>query len=341
MVPTNSEAADQLKALDPLDGGLKAYLAEADSDPKVKTSKINDLDSTSHVNQKFTPVHLPKISVFSGDHKVKPGEISFDSWKYEVSCLLQEGTYPVTSIAPAVRRSLRGQAAEIARFLGPQATIKQILTKLEQVYGTVESGAVLLQQVYLSKQEPHEIASTFGLRLQLLAFKCRERGGITSDAIDQTLKTIFWQGLHDESMKNALRHKYECIRSFDDVIKSVRTIEQETRECRAHMAEGVKKEKPLHKPAQTHQQAPAVPQNGNAQGGDISAALVAIMERLERLEQGGGTHDKKKAPPKKGSFNCFRCGQAGHIARGCRNEPTPEWTQRQLNGKGTLPGGKQ
>lgn len=64
--------------------------------------------------------------------------------------------------------------------------------------------------------------------------------------------------------------------------------ERETRECRAHMAEEAKKEKPLRKPAQTHQQAPAVPQNGNAQGGDISHALVVVMERLEHLKQGGG-----------------------------------------------------
>ncbi|KAJ8039028.1 hypothetical protein HOLleu_16613 [Holothuria leucospilota] len=98
------------------------------------------------------------------------------------------------------------------------------------------------------------------------------------------------------------------------------------------MAEGGKKEKHLHQLAQTHQQVPAVTQNGNAQGGDISAALLAIMEMLECLEQGGAACDKK-ASPKKGSFNFYRCGQGGHIARGCKNEPTPEWTQRQLNRK--------
>ncbi|KAJ8039027.1 hypothetical protein HOLleu_16612 [Holothuria leucospilota] len=68
MVPTNSEAADQLKTLDSLDGGLKTYLAEANSDPKTSTSKISHPDSTSHGNQNFTPVHLSKISVFTGDH---------------------------------------------------------------------------------------------------------------------------------------------------------------------------------------------------------------------------------------------------------------------------------
>ena len=341
VVPSDSETADQLKALDSLDGGLKAYLGEANSDPKTNVTLP---DSTSQANRNFTPIHLPKISLFSGEHKVKPGEISFDSWKYEVSCLLREKTYPTASIAPAVRRSLRGEAGEIARFLGPQATIEEIMTKLEQVYGTVESGAVLLQQVYLCKQEPNESASTFGLRLQLLAFKCRERGGISSDDIDKTLKTIFWHGLCDENMRNALRHKYAAMKSFDEVIKNVRITEQETRECRAHIAEGGTKDKPPLKPAQAHQQAPApmvVPQSGIAQGGDISAALVAIMERLERLEQGGRTNGKKADPPKKGSFTCYRCGKVGHIARGCRNEPTPEWTQRQLNGKGTLPGGKQ
>ena len=221
VVPPDSETADKLRTLDSLDGGLKVYLGEPSSDPKTN---VTSPDSTSQGNRNFTPIHLPKISLFSGDHKAKPGEISFDSWKYEVSCLLREGTYPTASIAPAVRRSLRGEAGEIARFLGPQATIEEIIKKLDQVYGTVESGAVLLQQVYLCKQEANESASTYGLRLQLLAFKCRERGGITSEAIDKTLKTIFWHGLHDESIRNALRHKYEPIKSFDEVIKMLKLV---------------------------------------------------------------------------------------------------------------------
>ncbi|KAJ8039970.1 hypothetical protein HOLleu_14138 [Holothuria leucospilota] len=97
---------------------------------------------------------------------------------------------------------------------------------------------------------------------------------MSPDAINQTLKTIFWQELRDETIRNAIRNKYEVIWSFDEVIKNVRITERETRECRAHMAEEAKKDKPLRKPAQTHQQAPAVPQNGNAQGGDFLMPLL-------------------------------------------------------------------
>lgn len=65
IVPINSEAVDQLKTLDSLDGGLKAYLSEVDSDPKDSTSDIiSHPDSTSHGNQNFTPVHFLQISIF-------------------------------------------------------------------------------------------------------------------------------------------------------------------------------------------------------------------------------------------------------------------------------------
>lgn len=45
---------------------------------------------------------------------------------------------------------------------------------------------------------------------------------MSPDAINQTLKTIFWQELRDETIRNAIRNKYEVIWSFDEVIKNVR-----------------------------------------------------------------------------------------------------------------------
>lgn len=311
-------------------------------------------DSTEHVSVPQTSMHYkpwgptpfqpPRISIFSGDAKPKPGEITFEAWKYEVSCLLQERSHTLPVLTPVVRRSLRGEAAEIIRFLGPQASIHTIMDKLDSIYGTVESGAVLLQQVYLSRQEANENASAFGLRLQLALLKCRERGGIAPDSVDSTLKIVFWQGLSDHNTKTVMRHKYDKLGSFDEILREVRKAEQETKEAlHMHKANAGK-----NRPIQAHQQTPLTSPDSEP---NMMHALGMLSTRLEKLE-GDVAAKHKTSPPNNNKderngvrFLCYRCGKPNHISRGCRNTPTKEWLQRQqrrnLNEQGTLPGDKQ
>ncbi len=85
-----------------------------------------------------------KLSFFSGEDKPKGGETAFDLWKFDVECLMREGTHSDETIKQCVRRSLRGDAARLLKHMGFEPTLDQILLKLDGLYGTVESGETIL-----------------------------------------------------------------------------------------------------------------------------------------------------------------------------------------------------
>ncbi|PIK41665.1 hypothetical protein BSL78_21470 [Apostichopus japonicus] len=281
-----------------------------------------------------------------GESKPRPGEVSFETWKYEVLGVSKEGLYSPSLITPIVRRS-RGQPGEVVRFLGPDSTIAEIISKLEQLYGTVESGAVLLQQVYLSRQESNESASDFGRRLQLLILRACDRGGITKEAQDSTLRITYWQGLNDEHLKNVTRHKVEQAQDFGEVMCIIRGAEQEIMESK-------KFHESRFKQAPKRIQSQSVQENTEKQPkcsepNDSSNVMNRLMKRLDKLEQREQGNPAKINPVRqmggqanpRGQFVCYRCGQEGHIVKGCRNPPTEEWLRKQtkrahLNEQGTL-----
>lgn len=73
----------------------------------------------------ITSSQQPRISLFYGDN-IK-GEATYAQWVYEVKCLLLEKTHKPEAISQAIRRSLRGEASNLARRLGICATIPEIL----------------------------------------------------------------------------------------------------------------------------------------------------------------------------------------------------------------------
>ena len=57
--------------------------------------------------------------MFCGDSK---SDATYDVWRYEVECLLNESYKPET-ISHAIRRSLKGEASRVVMHLGPGASI--------------------------------------------------------------------------------------------------------------------------------------------------------------------------------------------------------------------------
>lgn len=57
--------------------------------------------------------------------------MSFYTWKYEVRCLLQERIYREEQILQGIRRSRKGEAANVLRRLGAGVSVEDILKKFE------------------------------------------------------------------------------------------------------------------------------------------------------------------------------------------------------------------
>lgn len=85
---------------------------------------MKDYDKESHTEKR----QLPRLSIFFGEEG--KGEVVYQTWKYEIECLVQEGKYAEEQILMAIRRAAKGEAANILRRLGTKARIVDILKKL-------------------------------------------------------------------------------------------------------------------------------------------------------------------------------------------------------------------
>ena len=63
-------------------------------------------------------------------------------------------------------RSLKGAVADMARYMGPTASVSDILDKLSVIFGTVASFDVLMQNFYKITQGNNEKVPSFTMRLE-------------------------------------------------------------------------------------------------------------------------------------------------------------------------------
>ena len=70
----------------------------------------------------------PKNKHLSGN--VAPGktEVSYEQWSHEVQCIKDH--YPESVVRESIMRSPKGAAADMAHYMGPTASVSEILEKL-------------------------------------------------------------------------------------------------------------------------------------------------------------------------------------------------------------------
>ena len=105
-----------------------------------------------------------RINTFSS--KAMPGkiEVSFKQWNHEVQCVKDH--YPELVVQESIVRSLKGAVADMARYMGPTASVSNILQKLTVIFTTVASFNVLMQNFYQVTQGNHEKVPSFTMRLE-------------------------------------------------------------------------------------------------------------------------------------------------------------------------------
>ncbi|VDI62944.1 Hypothetical predicted protein, partial [Mytilus galloprovincialis] len=166
--------------------------------------------------------YLPRISAFSGDAKTGT---PYDLWRYEVQCLIKTG-HTHETITMAIRRSLRGDASKVPMRLGPEATIDDIIDKMDSIYGSVDQPEALLGQFYTARQQDDEDVATWACRLEEILSKAKNRKNVTEENINDMLTSKFFDGLRPE-MKNIVRYKKDTITDFHSLLKATREIENQ------------------------------------------------------------------------------------------------------------------
>ena len=209
--------------------------AELDEETKtILTSNYTEKEAKSVDLPKATEIigtsyegsnSFPKITSFSGEEPKPKSEATYEEWIYEVECIQKDSIYSEQIIAQAVRKSLKGPAKRVLLPLGPSVSIKDMLSRLEGVFGNVATGESILQEFYTASQKADESVTAWGLRIEEILQKAVIKGNVKDSDTNEMLKNIFWKNLRNDRLKNATRAKFESIQSFDLLRRAVRAEE--------------------------------------------------------------------------------------------------------------------
>ena len=170
-------------------------------------------------------MRAPQLPPFSGESQ--KGDVSFEVWKYELLCAINDGIYPNALILQSVRRSLKGRARDILLTMEATAAPSDILNKLEGIYGIVSSRQILLQQFYLEAQHDHESVADYSVRIENLLRRATVSNTLVDSVKHEMLCSKLWNGLKDPLLKNSSRYKFETVKDFNILRRDIRAIEQD------------------------------------------------------------------------------------------------------------------
>lgn len=305
---------------------------------------MKDYDKDSHTEKR----QIPRLSIFFGEEG--KGEVVFQTWKYEIECLVQEGKYAEDQILIAIRRAAKGEASNILRRLGIKACIADILKKFNSTFGDIDSPEIILKKFYAVEQKTSESLINYSARIEELFAQAIEVGALKPSQ-EEILKSVFYQGLR-QPLKQFGNLKYETVKDYDKFKIEMRKIESEL--AASTTKETTSKEK------DTSAKCNAMNQKPSSEFQEMKALLKEMNERIKSLEgqkeqeyfpvQRGsgiyrgprhfrGSYDRgasfrgraqyqparptgtntfrPSAPNNLNRFKCYTCGQEGHIARNC------------------------
>lgn len=270
-------------------------------------------------------VGRPRISMFSGS--TAKDSTPFDVWRYEVTCLLADRLYSPDVVMETVRRNVKGDAARVVMRLGPRATVGEVLRKMGSIYGQVASQGALLSSFHAAQQTDSENVSEWSCRLEELMQQVEENSRINRCATREMLRSKLWSGLRSAELKSATRHKFDTLMEVDELLVAIRATEHEVcgNRVKSHVMSVEREPTSSERLEKTMQQ--------------IAGRLERMEKEMTEIKAGGRPTSgggAERAPyasrTGSGALACFKCGQVGHIAVGCRQPG---------NAKPPLPEGRQ
>ena len=275
---------------------------------------------------------VPWISIFSGNPN---GATTYEHWRYDVDCLLRE-SYPRGKISEAIRRSLKGDASRVAMYLGPGAPIEQLLDKMESIYGTVECKESIYQEFYSARQKEDENVTDWGIRLENILHRAVRVTDMDRNDEDDMLRNMFWVGLKD-SLKFISGHKFDSIQTFDELRVEIRRIEADQIQRQASQPRAKDKKSDKSKPDKAMKQLDSRIQQLSSQLENMNSLTSSYTQPVSTEAQQHSVTDVKMGYVEQVDYEnmqpkCYRCGQSGHIAIGCRvimdHSTKPNYLQR-------------
>ena len=122
--------------------------------------------------------YVPKLPTFSGSEEPQKGETTYEVWSLEVKCLQSSSVLPEPILLQSIRNSLKGSARSLLVPLGQNATVADILAKLDGFYANVSSSETLIQSFYSDYQKEAESVVSFASRIEQTLSRAVKSGHI-------------------------------------------------------------------------------------------------------------------------------------------------------------------
>ena len=271
----------QLQTLSPEERALVSEALQPSVKPRNPGVKREPEGLAGSLEQTPIVPHLPRLATFSGD--AAKGEMSYEHWRFEVRGLQKDHVFAEPLILQAIRRSLRGKAAEVVLHLGEEVHIQDILQKMDKIFGNVLPSENILELFYTARQETREDIASWACRIEDLLAQLRAKNAVTSEVSEVMLKTKFYSGLRLANVKNAIRHKFDGGDSYSDLIVAARVAELETSTSTTTKTAKVN-------------QATTLSSSENEKLDKVLSNLAAVTKRLEKLEEHNSKLNKKDGP---------------------------------------------
>ena len=143
-------------------------------------------------------------------------------WRHQAHSLIKEKQLE-KDIFDAIRSSLHGKAGSIVVRLGTEASITDILKKMDSVWRS-RHRSFLLAALYSACQGPVESVSDWGCRLETLFDAAKHQATIPGNT-DEVLHSVLWAGLCQE-LKVVSAYHFDTIRTFDELRTALHRIEK-------------------------------------------------------------------------------------------------------------------
>ena len=226
-------------------------------------------------NTSYVPSpYVPKLPTFSGSEEPQKGETTYEVWSLEVKCLQSSSVLPEPILLQSIRNSLKGSARSLLVPLGQNATVADILAKLDGFYANVSSSETLIQSFYSDYQKEAESVVSFASRIEQTLSRAVKSGHIDGIAKDAMLRSKFWTGLKSQSLKNSTRHLYDTIKDFLSLLREIRKVDQEENSF-----------KQTKKPTAQQQQCNQVTSDSENNTDVLLKSMKELMSRMEKMEE--------------------------------------------------------
>ncbi|XP_076829405.1 zinc finger CCHC domain-containing protein 18-like [Brachyhypopomus gauderio] len=301
-----------------------------------------------------------RVRTFSWRLPKPNGEVDYDAWRTQVDLLLKDVSLSDSHKVRRILESLLSPAADVVKPLGTNAPPEAYLVQLESAFGVVEDGEELFATFLGSNQNSGEKPSIYLNRLQTLLTKAISRGGVSPGESDKYLLRQFCRGCWDQSLIIGLQleHRKTSPPSFPELLLLLRTEEDRRAAKMDRMKKHLGSTKAaahvhsvLSLPVFDEEPIAIIPTKPDVSS-KIEREVAELRKQVAQLihketkdfkrEEPLSDSPKKEAPlrgeslaghvtspstpqtptqPKPGF--CFKCGEDGHIAVKCTNEPNP------------------